>query len=158
MACGWRLIAPDGQWMRLECGLAQVLACGDLNGDGIPDLVMASYNGCNSNGNQQVFLGDGTGNFTEIGSIPFGGSEAWATLALALGDVDRDGRLDLVTCKGGDITLLLGNGDGTFTVRDVLVRSNTKPEALELGDVNGDGALDLIVGNRGANLLFIGLR
>jgi len=69
-------------------------------------------------------------------------------LALALADLNRDGALDLVvvnqTAKSGSV--LLGNGDGTFSPRTDFV-TGRGPVALALADLNGDGTLDLAVAN-----------
>jgi hypothetical protein len=66
-------------------------------------------------------------------------------------DVNGDGKLDLiVTCyntsnvtNGGTVSLLLGNGDGTFAhSADYVVKNH--PFAVVAADFNGDGALDLL--------------
>jgi hypothetical protein len=127
----------------------------DLNADGKPDLLVASYsfasNDC-GNGPASVLLGNGDGTFrTAVPYYPGGCDTSDATAA----DVNGDGKLDLVvtTAVGfegwgdGTVEVFLGNGDGTFT----LASSNDSGAATgtsgAVADVNGDGKPDLLVSN-----------
>jgi len=76
------------------------------------------------------------------------------TLALAHGDVNGDGRLDVVAVNhGGPNLLLLNDGAGGFEAVE-LVGGSARTLALALGDVDRDGHLDVVLGNYGApNLL-----
>ena len=75
---------------------------------------------------------------------------------LRAGDVNRDGKVDLVTANsgtltgedysGGDVSLLLGNGDGSFHPAISIVAGKV-PRDVGLGDFNEDGKLDLVVAN-----------
>jgi len=73
------------------------------------------------------------------GSSPF---------ALATGDFNGDGKLDLVVANFGsnNISVLLGNGDGTFQAA-VNYSAGSGPRSIAVGDFNGDGRLDLAVAN-----------
>ena len=96
---------------------AYAIAVGDVNGDGNPDLVVAnqSADSTGGNGSVGVLLGNGDGTFRAAVPYPSGG---YQTEAIALADVNLDGKLDLVvtSCCGarGVVGVLLGNGDGTF--------------------------------------------
>src|SRR5277367_6796643 len=111
------------------------LASGDLNGDGLPDLLVPVGTAAVS------LLGDGTGGFTQKGSV---------TLAtggfFTLGDFNHDGKLDLAT--SGNL-LAYGNGDGTFQTPTPFV-PNAPPSGfyyIASGDLNGDGWADIVLSN-----------
>jgi len=81
---------------------------GDLDGDGILDLVTTNTatNGANVN------LGNGDGSFQAATQVATGGDGHYAVV---LGDLDHDGILDIVTTNESDsANVNLGNGDGTF--------------------------------------------
>src|SRR5262249_57134998 len=71
-------------------------------------------------------------------------------VSLAIGDFDGEGRLDIVTANKGskDVSILLGNGDGTFRAAGtvpVATASGSGPVAVVVGqfsDDNGDGVVD----------------
>ena len=68
--------------------------------------------------------------------------------SVALGDVNRDGILDMITANFGsnNASVLLGNGNGTFGLKTDFA-TGTTPVSVTLGDVNGDGKLDIITAN-----------
>ncbi|WP_341882121.1 FG-GAP-like repeat-containing protein [Synechococcus sp. UW140] len=125
---------------------------GDVNGDGRLDIIAANYNSDNAS----VILGTG-------GSALFATFSPQQTFAAgngaqsqALGDLNGDGKLDMVTANGGDSTasVLLGNGNGTFQTQ-ATVSTGTAPRSVTLGDVNDDGRLDLITANRDSSTVSV---
>ena len=68
--------------------------------------------------------------------------------SLAVGDFNGDGNLDLavVDYDASVVSILLGNGDGTFRPQ-VEYATGTLPRGVAVGDFNGDGKLDLVVAN-----------
>lgn len=77
---------------------------------------------------------------------------------VALGEVDQDGKLDMVVASGDGITMLLGQGDGRFRVAPGSPIKLPDPcSEMVLDDLNGDGQLDLALANHdsyGVMLLF----
>ena len=127
------------------------LAVGDFNGDGNEDLV-----GVNANTKTVfVLLGKGDGTFTEVAQQPATGDNP---VSIAVGDFNLDGKLDIAVANlfppnGGlnpsNLTILLGNGDGTFTAAP-LAPVDGNPEQVVAADFNGDGILDLAAANGGS--------
>ena len=64
--------------------------------------------------------------------------------SVALGDVNGDGRLDMITANqnSNNASVLLGNGNGTFQTQSTFA-TGSSPRSVALGDVNGDGKLDI---------------
>src|ERR1700728_736603 len=133
-------------------GSANGLATGDVNGDGKPDLVIA--NECNTDcsaGTVSILLNNGDGTFQTGNTYPSGGQY---TLWAATGDVNGDGKADIVlsnqcgvpnVCTTSSVSVLLGNGDGTFQPATSYSLTSNDGESIVLGDVNGDGKLDIVV-------------
>jgi hypothetical protein len=138
------------------------LAAGDLNGDNRTDLIVADEGdfspgtGQQVNGALHVYLGKGDGTFTNA-AAPTTNATNYSTVAL--GDLNADGKLDLVVGGNGlsaategtpNVYSLLGNGDGTFQTAKVTPLVSTDgvgPNAISLGDVNKDGKLDVVASN-----------
>lgn len=116
------------------------VAVGDVNGDGKSDLLTAGFSSLDDGyGEVGVLLATGNGGFLSFATYFSGGM---FPSAIATGDVNGDGRLDVVVSNYQNIGVLLGNGDGTFqTVRTFGSGAN----AVALADINGDGKLDLLL-------------
>ena len=72
--------------------------------------------------------------------------------AVTVGDFNGDGRLDLATANTffSDVSVLLGQGDGTFAAGQRFA-ADAFPQAVTVGDFNGDGRLDLATANAGSD-------
>jgi flagellin len=121
------------------------LALGDINGDGIQDMVSGQYFYQYGFGDLQVRIGRGDGTFQNAATYDLNlfGSQ------LTLGDVNGDGNLDMVAVGyyntiNKNAFVMLGNGNGTFAAALSSNTTSSGASSVTLGDLNGDGALDLV--------------
>lgn len=130
----------------------RALATGDIDGDGDLDLITGNA------GSARLFLNNGTADvpFSGVAPITLEGTTE-VVEAVALGDVNGDGRLDLVVGTQGEDRVYVNQGAPPYfgPDRQSLNASQGNTAALALGDVNGDGRLDIITGNTEADLLYL---
>ena len=124
---------------------AHGIATGDINGDGKMDVLATNT----STGAVGVFLGDGTGTLTA--PIPSTVSVGQLPYDLAIGDLNKDGKLDFVATNFTDKTLSirLGSGTGGFSTT-ATIATGAGPVGVALADLNRDGILDAVVANQTA--------
>jgi hypothetical protein len=125
------------------------LAVADLDGDGLQDLAVALMN---QNAVMPV-LGTGAGGFHMGTTINLGGTNL--INRVAVGDLNGDGVGDLVTISRaadgysqGQLAVLIGNGDATYTEPHPRIPTGVDPEGLAILDLDRIGGLDVAVANR----------
>jgi hypothetical protein len=128
------------------------IVVGDVNGDGYPDLIFSASKGTGSNIQVgfTLLLSKGSGNFHAPAFVL--AKNGGAGGVMAVGDVNHDGRLDVVTCNGnGWAEVFLGNGNGTFREQAAFDDGldNIGETQLLLADFYGNGKLDLAIGGLG---------
>jgi hypothetical protein len=123
------------------------VAVGDFNGDGKLDVAVAN----SSAGTLTVALGNGNGTFGSPVTISLGSGSA--PYGLAAADFNLDGELDLVVAEYGknEAVILLGNGNGSFTLQAAPIATGSQPWSIAVGDFNGDGKPDFAIPNNGSN-------
>ncbi len=122
----------------------------DFNHDGIQDIAVVKQGCLNcSRTTVSVFLGTGKGYFSAPKNYTIRQDQG----AISAGDINGDGKVDLVVTRtsvrsvsDGDISVLLGNGDGTFrpAVNSLLLGAVSGDSTPYLVDMNRDGKLDLV--------------
>lgn len=119
-------------------------AAADINSDGKIDLISTDFGGGSGGGNTlTVSTNAGNGVFGLYATLNVGNQPN----ALAAADVSGDGRPDLICANNfsGNVSVLLNNGDGTFTRTDYATAFNCIFVAVT--DWNGDGKPDLLTAN-----------
>ena len=136
------LIAPfdpaaPGEVIGTTAHTTRALSLADLNGDGWLDLVEGST------GPNGVYLNDGAGSFLPRRNLT---TDTGNTRGVAVGDVDRDGDIDIVVANlNAHTRLYLNAGNGLdFTGYNVGTEPS-RADGVALADMNGDGWLDVVV-------------
>ncbi|MBI3817411.1 MAG: VCBS repeat-containing protein [Planctomycetes bacterium] len=128
--------------------LPRPAAIGDVDLDGIPDLVSPSQ----ANNTISVRKGVGAGLYGPVANY----TTDYGPLCAAIGDINQDGLPDVVTANfnGNSISLLMNFGGGIFAP-NVDLPAGSQPDFVLLGNFDADGNLDIAVGLFGtANVLF----
>ena len=139
---------PDGGMWRASFAVA------DMNGDGIPDIVAPPNR--MGDGKLRIWLGNGKGAFTDwpVSFTEDGKPAPRFTIdygAVAVGDLDGDGKQDIVSASHGKgLVALFGDGKGGFrVVRKGLPSADFSSQSVALLDADGDGKLDIVASRDG---------
>ena len=139
---------------------SKIAATGDLDGDGKPDIIIADGSGTNTMLILRNTGGNGTASFDTALTMNTGGYNT----SLAVGDIDADGKLDIVEVNynnNSDVKVYLNTtiAVGSISFADPINlptgAANYKLRNVAISDLDGDGKADLaVVDNSGSVLLF----
>ncbi|CAF0744124.1 unnamed protein product [Rotaria sp. Silwood1] len=128
------------------------VAIGDLNNDGLSDIVVANY----GTDNVGILLGLGDGVFdtvtiysTGVGSAPY---------SVSVADFNNDNQLDIVVTNSetDNIAILFGYGNGSFVIGETYsTGALSRPCAVAVSDLNNDNILDIVIANSGTNNILL---
>jgi hypothetical protein len=116
----------------------------DVNGDGLADVLVTG-----TGSRVGILLGTGTGAL-QVSATTYSTGANTHPYGVALGDINGDGRPDLVTANllSDSFSILLGAGAGLFQPATIYsVAAGSGPSGVALCDINGDGRLDIITAN-----------
>lgn len=116
------------------------IALGDFNGDGKVDIAVANGGYPNTTHPRvSIYLGNGDGTFRDVFSVQTDSS----VYRLFAQDVNRDGKVDLITMTYATIAVWKGSGDGRFSnIQNITTAGDLV--GADLGDLNNDNAPDLV--------------
>ena len=151
-AGGGLLFGPSATY---GSGRGLALAVGDFDNDLDIDLAVPHHN----NGRIYIFLNDGDGTFTEAAPVIQATSPDLRLPAVAVGDFDEDGNLDLVSNKTlqGEGYVFFGNGDGTFqdnvnfTDKPPVLFLLASPDVPGVADFDNLDGIDIVFTGGGDN-------
>lgn len=147
LAAQAQFFAPTRPAMATDLNPEFKLAVGDVNGDLFPDIVCANMGGTVPGVQNTLYLNDGLGGFVDVTATHLPQVVDW-TGAVALGDIDHDGDLDIFFGNGqGQASRLCAN-DGTGHFTDVsaaqLPPMTRTIYCAKMVDIDHDGDLDII--------------
>jgi FG-GAP-like repeat/S-layer homology domain len=127
------------------------LVAGDFDADGNQDIAVANY----TDGTVTVMMGNGTGALSVASGSPI--TTGSFPTSIAVGDFNSDGIEDLAVTNYGysNVSILLGNGSGGFTLVGTPVQAGSGAGGVAVGDFNGDGIQDLAVADLIGNAVTI---
>ncbi|CAF1313567.1 unnamed protein product [Rotaria sordida] len=128
------------------------IAIGDLNNDGLSDIVVANY----GTDNVGILLGHNHGVFDTIPTYSVGvGSSPYS---VSIADFNNDNQLDIVVSnsESDNITILIGNGNGTFVIGATYsTGTGSRPCTVAVGDFDNNNITDIAIANYGTNNVFL---
>jgi hypothetical protein len=134
-------------------GFGPQVITGDFNGDGHLDLAVTNT----ADDTVNILLGNGDGTFQSAVSYDAGLGSAGNPVWLAAADFNGDGKLDIAVEGNNEVSILLGNGDGTFATAATYSTGSSSGNrgGLAVGDYFGNGRQDIAVAVFGNNTVAI---
>jgi hypothetical protein len=125
------------------------LATADINGDGKLDVISANQD----TRTLSIFTNNGAGALTLSTNIAF--DDPFLVRAVSAGDMNGDGKVDLVVGSGNSFAVLTNNGTGRFYPGNFFTGGGGSITTIVIADLNRDGRLDLATANSTGNSLSV---
>lgn len=124
-------------------GSPGIIAVGDVNGDGLNDVISANY----YSNNISVFTQLPNGKLASQTTYPV----SQGPFGVGIGDINRDGLNDVIVgCAAADVIHVYTQNEVGSLTESIVFRTERAPYGLAIGDVNGDGRNDIVIPNSGA--------
>ena len=161
-SAGTSIVSSGGSLTASDLGISflstgngpDFVATADLNNDGFQDVIAANF----TDGTLSIFLGVGDGTFDIPTTVGVGTGPAWIVTGNfhQNSTTDSSTNVDLIVAnqKANTLSVLLGNGNGTFQAPATIPTGNL-PSSIAVADFNNDGISDLAVVNQGDNTIGI---
>jgi hypothetical protein len=149
LGTGTGMLGPRATYPTVDGGETSNLAVGDLNGDGVVDVLATNPIG----GSVSMFLANPDGTLRPAEDLLVGITAASNPYSAGIGDFNGDMRNDIAIAdsRSGQIYVRLGNGDGTFQTEIAYSEGGQPPYILVVADVDVDNELDLVIANRASD-------
>jgi len=146
-----------GEPVSVQGNGSYAIAIGDADEDGHPDVVTTNFEAAVAGAQSEFSFMKGIGDSLDA---PRSYSCAQFPRNVAIGDLDRDGHLDVVTASVAPsssygLNLFRGAGNGTFALYDSINVYGFSPEHVDIADLNGDGIPDLVTNSNSTSAVYV---
>ena len=131
---------PTSNQVMMAPGLA------DLNGDGIPEIIFTSFAGGSYGGNNHLRAISGRDG-SEVFTVTDPNYDLWGVGGIAVGDIDLDGRYEIVAVDEQGNRLIAFEHDGTFKWRSPSISGGIDRGGPAIADLNGDAIPEIVIGS-----------
>ena len=149
MAVGVAAAFSLGAVQELGNSNVRSVAAGDVNGDGMADLVVGTVAGQPV----EIYL---SGGFRDFVTSPITLTDNFANEGVAIADFDGNGTLDLVVANGGGQADIIYSNDGVGNFAPIAMLGASSSQDVAVGDFDNDGIMDVVFATTQGNPVYLG--